>query len=208
MNKRGHFFVFEGIDGSGKTTQIHLLQKRIEQQGVRCMETKEPTDGPIGSLLRQCLTGRMNIDEYSISAMFAADRLDHLQNETDGLCHKIEEGISVISDRYVFSNYAYQSVSVPLEWLVQLNAQAAKLLRPDCHIFIDVDPTTAMERMTAGRFHTERYETSDRLTKVRDRYLSLFEQFQDTERILIVDGNRPVDTIANDIWAQVSALYS
>ena len=43
MNKRGHFFVFEGIDGSGKTTQIHLLQKRIEQQGVRCMETKEPT---------------------------------------------------------------------------------------------------------------------------------------------------------------------
>ena len=88
MNKRGHFFVFEGIDGSGKTTQIHLLQKRIEQQGVRCMETKEPTDGPIGSLLRQCLTGRMNIDEYSISAMFAADRLDHLQNETDGLCHK------------------------------------------------------------------------------------------------------------------------
>ena len=145
MNKRGHFFVFEGIDGSGKTTQIHLLQKRIEQQGVRCMETKEPTDGPIGSLLRQCLTGRMNIDEYSISAMFAADRLDHLQNETDGLCHKIEEGISVISDRYVFSNYAYQSVSVPLEWLVQLNAQAAKLLRPDCHIFIDVDPTTAME---------------------------------------------------------------
>ena len=138
MNKRGHFFVFEGIDGSGKTTQIHLLQKRIEQQGVRCMETKEPTDGPIGSLLRQCLTGRMNIDEYSISAMFAADRLDHLQNETDGLCHKIEEGISVISDRYVFSNYAYQSVSVPLEWLVQLNAQAAKLLRPDCHIFIDV----------------------------------------------------------------------
>ena len=92
----------------------------------------------------QCLTGRMNIDEYSISAMFAADRLDHLQNETDGLCHKIEEGISVISDRYVFSNYAYQSVSVPLEWLVQLNAQAAKLLRPDCHIFIDVDPTTAM----------------------------------------------------------------
>ena len=132
MNKRGHFFVFEGIDGSGKTTQIHLLQQRIEQQGVRCMETKEPTDGPIGSLLRQCLTGRMNVDEYSISAMFAADRLDHLQNETDGLCHKIEEGVSVISDRYVFSNYAYQSVSVPLEWLVQLNAQAAKLLRPDC----------------------------------------------------------------------------
>jgi len=65
-----------------------------------------------------------------------------------------------------------------------------------------------MERMAAGRFHTERYETSDRLTKVRDRYLSLFEQFQDTERILIVDGNRPVDTIANDIWTQVSALYS
>ena len=61
MNKRGHFFVFEGIDGSGKTTQIHLLQKRIEQQGVRCMETKDPTYFPILSLLLQFFTFLINI---------------------------------------------------------------------------------------------------------------------------------------------------
>ena len=84
--------------------------------------------------------------------MFAADRLDHLQNETDGLCHKIEEGISVISDRYVFSNYAYQSVSVPLEWLVQLNAQAAKLLRPACQTLAQERSNGTISRLLG--FHT------------------------------------------------------
>ena len=59
MENTGHFFVFEGIDGSGKSTQIRLLKEKIEELGVRCMETKEPTDGPIGSLVHQCMTGRI-----------------------------------------------------------------------------------------------------------------------------------------------------
>ena len=208
MENTGHFFVFEGIDGSGKSTQIHQLKEHIEAQGVRCMETKEPTDGPVGSLVHQCMTGRTSADEYTIATLFAADRLDHLLNETDGLCGKINQGISVISDRFVFSNYAYQGVLLPLDWLVQLNSQATKLLRPDYHIFVDVAPEVCMERMAAGRFHTERYETTERLTKVRERYLDLFRQFEDEENILIIDGNRPVDVIAEDIWSQICHLYN
>lgn len=207
MENTGHFFVFEGIDGSGKSTQIHLLKEHIESQGVRCMETKEPTDGPVGSLVHQCMTGRTSADEHTIAALFAADRLDHLLDETNGLCGKIKEGISVISDRFVFSNFAYQSVQLPLDWLVALNSQAMKLLRPDYHIFIDVTPEVCMQRMAAGRFHTERYETIERLTQVRERYLALFRQFEEKENILIIDGNRPVGVIAEDIWKQVSHLY-
>lgn len=207
MEKKGHFFVFEGIDGCGKSTQIQLLKERIEQQGVRCMATKEPTDGPIGSLVRQCLTGRTTTDEYTISALFAADRLDHLRNEVDGLCGKINQGISVISDRFVLSNYAYQSVQIPLEWLIQLNSQAMELLRPDYHIFIDVTPDVAMERMMAGRFHSERYETTGQLTKIRDCYFSLFDRLGEKEAVLIIDGNRPINIIAEDIWEHVSHFY-
>lgn len=207
MKKKGHFFVFEGIDGCGKSTQIQLLKKRLEQQGIRCMATREPTDGPIGSLLRQCLTGRTTTDEYSIAALFAADRLDHLRNGIDGMCGKIDQGITVISDRFVLSNYAYQSIQVPLEWLIQLNSQAMKLLRPDYHIFIDVSPDISMERMTAARFHTDRYETKEQLTKIRDCYFALFDQLGEKENILIIDGNRPINIIAEDIWEHVSHFY-
>ncbi|MCI5639817.1 MAG: dTMP kinase [Lachnospiraceae bacterium] len=207
MENTGHFFVFEGIDGSGKSTQIRLLKEKIEELGVRCMETKEPTDGPIGSLVHQCMTGRTSADEYSIAALFAADRLDHLLNESDGLCGKIQDGITVLSDRFIFSTYAYQSVNIPLEWLIQMNSQATEILRPDCHIFIDVDPEVAMERITAGRFHTERYETTEQLTKVRSRYYQLFDRFQGQESVLIVDGNQSVDDIAKDIWQYVAPFY-
>lgn len=208
MDQKGRFFVFEGIDGSGKSTQIHLLKEHIEAKGIRCLETKEPTDGPIGSLVHQCMTGRTTADEQTLAALFAADRLDHLLNKTDGLCQKIQEGISVISDRYILSTYAYQSVRVPLEWLIQMNAQAMQILKPDCHIFIDVDPEITLERMAKGRFHTELYETKERLTEVRDRYYDLFDRFAGQENIFVVNGNQSIKSIANDIWDHLAHYYT
>lgn len=207
MNPKGHFFAFEGIDGSGKSTQIKLLKEHIETIGVRCLETREPTDGPIGSLIHQCMTGRTTADEQTLAALFAADRLDHLLNKTDGLCQKLQEGISIITDRYILSNYAYQSVQVPLNWLIQLNSQAAQLLKPDCYIFIDVDPEISLERMAKGRFHTELYETRERLTEVRNRYFDLFTRLKEQEHIFIVNGNQPVESIAKDIWEHLAQFY-
>ena len=83
--KKGSFIVFEGIDGSGKTTQINLLKQKIEALNIKCLETREPSDGPIGVMIRQCLTGRMQMDEAALAALFAADRLDHINNGTNGL---------------------------------------------------------------------------------------------------------------------------
>ncbi|HBA96917.1 MAG TPA: dTMP kinase, partial [Lachnospiraceae bacterium] len=133
MGTKGHFIVFEGIDGSGKTTQIDLLKKHIEENGFICYKTKEPTDGPVGSLLRQCLAGSVQTDEMTLAALFAADRLDHILNNQNGLLKKLDEGISVISDRYILSTYAYQSVRVPLDWVMALNSMAAGKIHPDCH---------------------------------------------------------------------------
>lgn len=206
-NTKGHFIVFEGIDGCGKTTQISLLKKRIEQNGARCFETKEPSDGPVGSMIRQCLTGRIKVDESTLAALFAADRLDHINNTTDGLSIKINDGINVISDRFILSTYAYQSVRVPLDWVMNMNSLAASSLKPDYHIFIDVEPDITLERMSKGRFHTELFENKKRLTEVRNRYFELIDKLKDTENIIIIDGNQGIDDISEEIWSKVSHLF-
>lgn len=204
---KGIFIAFEGIDGSGKSTQIQMLNNRIQQKGIRCYQTCEPSAGPIGSLTRQILTGRIKTDNRVIAAMFAADRLDHLLNEVDGIVAKVEDGICVITDRYYFSSYAYHSVDVPMDWVIKTNEESAKVLRPDVTVFIDIDADTAMDRITKNRFHTELFEKKSRLEKVRNNYLKAFELLKDEEKVFIVDGTRTPEEIAEEIWKQVEPLF-
>lgn len=204
---RGRFIVFEGIDGSGKSTQISLLKKHIDQHAIPCVETREPSDGPIGTLLRQFLSGRITGDESTIAALFAADRLDHLNNPVNGVCQKLEDGITILSDRYLLSNYAYQSVRVSLDWIMKINSLAAGTLRPDCHIFIDVDPDIALERMSKGRYQLDLFETKERLTEIRNRYFELFKQLENEENIIIIDGNLPIEEISENIWSKVCHYF-
>lgn len=207
-NVKGHFIVFEGIDGSGKTTQIDLLKRHIEENNFICHITKEPTGRPVGSLLRQCLAGRVKTDELTLAALFAADRLDHILNDDDGLLKKLEDGISVISDRYILSTYAYQSVRVPFKWVMDLNSMAAGKIHPDCHIFIDTDPVTALGRISRNRPGKELFENEKRLTEVRDRYFELFEKLKDTENIIVIDGSKSISQISDDIWENVSEYFT
>ena len=207
MNQnKGCFITFEGIDGSGKSTQIQLLKSRIEAIGGACYQTLEPSGGPVGSLLRQYLSGRMKADEYTLAALFAADRLDHLHNTTDGICSKINQGIHVICDRYILSNYAYQGVRVPMAWIMQLNQAALDSLKPDCHIFLDVSPETAMERMAKERFHADLYETEERLREVQGCYHKLIQQLEGQEKIFVIDGNQSAEIVSEKIWQTVESL--
>ena len=204
---KGIFIAFEGIDGSGKSTQIQILTNRIQQKGTRCYQTCEPSSGPIGSLTRQILTGRIKTDNRVIAAMFAADRLDHLLNEVDGIVAKIEDGITVITDRYYFSSYAYHSVDVPMDWVIKTNEESAKVLRPDVTVFIDIDADTAMERITKNRFHTELFEKKSRLEKVRNNYLKAFDLLKEEENVVIIDGTKSVEEIAEEIWQKTKYLF-
>ena len=205
--EQGIFIAFEGIDGSGKSTQIQMLTNRIQQEGIRCYQTCEPSSGPIGSLTRQILTGRIKTDNRVIAAMFAADRLDHLLNEVDGIVAKVQDGVCVITDRYYFSSYAYHSVDVPMDWVIKTNEESAKVLRPDVTVFIDIDADTAMERITKNRFHTELFEKKSRLEKVRDNYFKAFELLKEEEKIVIVDGTKTPEEIAEKIWSEVKPLF-
>ena len=136
---RGRFFALEGIDGSGKSTQLPLLARRLEALGRPCVQTREPTGGPMGTLLRQVLTGQVDCDSRVVAPLFVADRLDHLLRKGDGLLALVEGGTDVLCDRYYFSSYAYQSVDLPLEWVIEANRPCAHLLRPTATLFLDVE---------------------------------------------------------------------
>ena len=204
----GQFFALEGIDGSGKTTQLKLLAQRLEAAGVPCLITCEPTGRPIGKLLRQVLTGQVACDSRVVAPLFAADRLDHLLNGEGGLCRAVESGFTVLTDRYYFSSYAYQSVDFPLEWVVEVNRPSAQLLRPTATIFIDVSPELALERIAQNRERAELFETRDRLTRTREQYFKAFQLEKDRERVIIIPGDRAAEAVAGEIWAAVSTLLS
>ena len=203
----GNFIVFEGIDGSGKSTQIRHLMNKLKSIDFKCYETKEPTDGPIGSLIHQFMTGRIKTNDKVIAALFVADRLDHLLNNTDGIMDKINNGISVISDRYYLSSYAYHGVTLPIKWVIEANSASANILRPTCNIFIDIEPKLALERLNRERFHTELYETYDKLVEVREKYFEAIELVKSQENIIIVDGKLDEINLSYSIWEKISGFF-
>lgn len=203
----GKFIALEGIDGSGKSSQIGPLVKRLEALGVPCRETREPTGGPVGSLIRQIFTGRVTADNRVIAALYAADRIDHLVNEVDGLCAAISQGITVVSDRYYFSSYAYHSVDVDMDWVIQANALSAQLLRPTLTVFLDVPVETALERIHRNRFVEEIFDGEQRLRKTRELYFQAFERLRDREKVAVVDGSGPPEEVARRVWAAVRPCF-
>ena len=205
--EKGKFIALEGIDGSGKSTQARMLAERMRQEGIACYATMEPTDSPIGALIRQILTGRVKTDNRVIAPLFVADRLDHLLNEVNGILPKIEEGIHVITDRYYFSSYAYHGVDMPMDWVISANSQCRDIVRPSATVFIDVEPDTALERIAKNRFHKELFEKKSRLIQVREKYLEAFEKQKELENIIIVDGNRPPEAIAEEIWGRLEKYF-
>ncbi len=200
------FIALEGIDGSGKSTQAKLLSEKLAEMGHKVYATFEPTDRPIGAMIRNIMKGQMNADHRTIAALFVADRLDHLLNEENGIIKKLAEGFTVVTDRYYFSSYAYHGTHMNMDWVIEANAMSAEILRPDVTVFIDVPPHTSIDRLNSRRT-IELYETLDNLKNVRTKYFEAFDILKEAENIFITDGDRPLDEIINDIWNEVESLF-
>ena len=207
---RGYFIVLEGIDGSGTTTQAHLLHETLESSFGRCLLTREPSDGPIGMLIRQILKGRLTgrdigggsapFDPKSLALLFAADRLDHLQSE---IVPAIKAGSLVVSDRYLLSSLAYQSVDAELTWVKEINRQAVK---PDLTLFLDVPHDLALQRLAESRADTERFEKAETLERVVSNYRGLVSQARGNT--VTIDGKLPVNEVRRTAWKAVEALIT
>jgi len=216
MSNLGKFIAFEGIDGSGKTTQFNMLVSRLIELGVQCHATQEPTDSPIGVLIRQILRGEMNADERILANLFAADRAHHLLNETDGICKQIRDGVTVVTDRYYFSSYAYNGydpkAGMDLDWLISVNEMNARLMRPTVTVFLDISVQSAMKRikqryLDAEHAKLELFETEERLGLVRAKYFEAFEKLKDVENVVIIDASADADTVAERVWAELKKYF-
>jgi dTMP kinase len=209
----GHFIVLEGIDGSGTTTQSAILADRLSEKGLPVHTTHEPSDGPIGVLIRQILTGRVVVPGRhgvrppnwgTMATLFASDRLDHLQAE---IIPNLTDGVTVICDRYDHSSVAYQTVSSDSgvevsNWVRELNRRAR---RPDLTLVLDVDPEQAARRRGTRSGSPELYEVDEMQAELAKFYAKIDELFPD-DTIHHIDANQSVDAVATAIWSQVTAL--
>lgn len=210
----GKFVVLEGVDGSGLSTQTALLKAWLEENQAtygKSYFTKEPTDGPVGSVIRQVLSKRLKtLDEKVMALLFAADRLDHLcccaqEGQMSGINELIARGINVISDRYYLSSYAYQSLTLDLDWIREINKYARK---PDLIIFLHVPIRESVQRRNKTRFHEELYEKAEKLAKIRQNYLEICTKLKsEGENVLVIDGARDKGEVFRDIRQAFQELF-
>lgn len=194
------FIAFEGIDGSGKSTQVRNVARYLESLGHNIYITCEPTDNPIGKMIRDIFNHRMEADQRVIAALFVADRLHHLLQAGEGILRKMEEGFTVLTDRYYFSSYAYHTVhNIDLEWVIDANSLSAQLLKPDVNIYLDMPPEKSMERILKGRQHVEMYETLENQMQVYSQYEAAFTRLATEETILRINADQPEEKVGSDI---------
>jgi len=195
--------VLEGLDGAGTTTQARRLVRHLGDRGLAAHLTREPSDGPIGRLIREMLTGNHAIPEQPIGQstfglLFAADRLDHLQREVEP---QLAAGITVISDRWYHSSLAYQGTGADRDWIATINARAR---RPDLTIFLQVSPEVAARRRVAAGRVQELFEDLQMQQDVETGYRATIAELTALgERIEILDGELPPDAVFQQICALV-----
>lgn len=203
---RAKFFVFEGLDGSGTSTQAHRLAEYMRVSGVPCHLTSEPSSGPIGQMIRQIFSGRLNMSsglnphtrsdlfDEQMAYLFAADRHDHLYNPKDGVFTLLEKDISVISTRYFYSSLAYHcSSSADFKFVQMINS---KFPEPDAVIYLDNNVETSMARMQT-RVYKDSYENYEKLSKVSENYEGILSQINC--KLLRIDASLAPDVIHQNI---------
>jgi len=191
--KRGLLIVVEGIDGAGKTTHARRIVRWLRERGIKAHYTFEPTRGAIGKILEE-MASKRRVDVKVEALLFAADRIDHLNRIIEPL---LETGYVVVSDRYVHSSIAYQSITVgDQRWVEELNKFAEK---PDLVILLDVDPEIGLRRIKGRKARFERIEI---LKRVKEKYLELAER----EGFKVVDANREVEEVFEDVKGLVKGF--
>jgi len=210
MPKRGRFITFEGIDGSGKSTQMRLLAERLRSDGQDVFEAVEPGGTAIGRQIRRILLDAANQDLRPTAELllYFASRA---QNVDECILPALAAGKIVLCDRFTDSTLAYQGYARGLgeEAVLALDRIACRGLTPDLTLLIDVDVEYGLARAqkrNAGRDAAETRMDDQSLEfhrKVREAYLTLAKQHAD--RFRIVDGRGTPETVAERVWASVAA---
>jgi len=199
-NYPGKFIVFEGLDGSGQSTQAGLLKNFLIEKGFEVILTKEPTlDSEAGRKLRRILDEKEKIEPAKFQELFVQDRREHLENL---VIPALKQSKYVISDRYFYSTFAFgSSEEVDLEWLIKINDN---FLTPDVVFLMKVSPEVCVARIdTRGRKKTY-FEKVEKLSRAWEIYKILPQRFGE---IIIVDGERKIPEIFEEIKKIISQRF-
>tara|TARA_B100000963_G_scaffold37910_1_gene28284 strand:- start:339 stop:965 length:627 start_codon:yes stop_codon:yes gene_type:complete len=208
VKEKGFFISFEGIDGSGKSTQIQHLAKYLETLGFDVIITREPGGSIGGEEIRNLLL-QGEVDRWSAETeilLFTAARRDHLERI---IAPALEDGKIVICDRFTDSTRMYQGMRGPsLRNLVELLNEKIIKWDPDLTIIIDINPETSLKRAKSRKTVEERFEDFgvELQMKMRQGFIELAKEF--SNRIEVVNGQQSVDKLAHDICTLVKARLS
>ncbi len=200
VHQTGLLIAFEGIDGTGKTTQIRLLAEKLTARGYQVVATREPTDGPYGRRIRELFTKRHHVSVQEELDLFMADRKEHVR---EVIAPSLAAGKIVLTDRYYFSTAAYQGATgQDPEKIIKLNQAFAPA--PDLVLLLMVPPHIGVHRIKTLRQESlNDFEKESSLEKVSEIFDNLKGDF-----IKRVDGTQPVEEVHKRIMAYVDDLIN
>jgi dTMP kinase len=191
------FIAFEGLDGSGGTTQIGLYETALLGAGHRVCRTREPSDGPVGSLIRAQLAGGV-VGDAVFGLLFAADRRDHLDRI---VLPALGRGEVVLTDRYFPSSLAYQSQSLGLDRVWAYNAEFPAA---DAVVMLDLPVDECLRRVEARGAVRDRFETRDQLERIAASYeAALARCAARGDRVVRIDASGTPEEVHQRVKAAV-----
>ena len=194
------FWVLEGLDGAGTTTQLKNLETYMNGKGIRVFRTAEPTIYESGLLIRRVLSGQFKVPQSTTAYLFAADRDNHLNNPEYGIKAHLASGEKVICDRYFFSSLAYQSIGFSFEEVQRLNSAFPY---PELVLYVDTPVEDCIKRIDSRGEEKEIYEKLDYQIKVRDNYERIFSALPSGCRLIRVDGRLSREEIFNYLVKEI-----
>jgi dTMP kinase len=196
------FVTFEGLDGSGKTTQVERLRRHLEAAGREVVVTREPGGTEFGERLRELLLHGAQMSPWAEAALFAAARAELVERV---IVPAQERGADVLCDRYVDSSLAYQGIArgLGVDAVLELNLAAVQGVMPDRTFLLLVDPARAARRTGRNRDRIEREDDAFR-ARVDAAYRELAERFP--ERIVPVDGNGSAEEVADLVRGELQLV--
>jgi dTMP kinase len=189
------FVTFEGLDGSGKTTQAELLRARLEAEGEDVLLTREPGGTELGERIRDLLLHGGHVAPWAEALLYAASRAQHVE---EVIRPALARGAWVVCDRYLDSSAAYQGAGrgLGLDRVLELNLAAVDGLLPDRTFLLLLDPSGVLGRLTGEHDRLER-EGDDFRRRVDAGYRELARRFP--ERIVVLDASRPPEELAEEV---------
>ena len=180
-----NFWVLEGLDGAGTTTQLKNLEAYMNGKGLPVFRTAEPTIYETGKFIRRVLSGEVKVPQSTVAYLFAADRDNHLNNPEYGIKAHLAKGETVISDRYFFSSFAYQSIGFDPDAVMMLNS---RFPYPEIVLYVDTPVEDCISRIDSRGTDKEIYEKLDYQRLVHANYESFFSRLPEGCRLIRVDG--------------------